>query len=98
MGKRKLSDEQVRHLRAAYEDWNPHSPDSPTADELASQFGISKQTMYTLRTQWLNEDKAGDAGQTALVEELRGVIRYLTEQLLDAKLTIRSLEDQLEKQ
>lgn len=91
MSKKKLSAEQIEELRQVYESWNPYDPDSPTAAELAAQFGISKQTLYTLRSEWRREDRPN--GKSAEDDEdLHGVIRYLTEQLVEARIRIRELE------
>lgn len=99
MAKKKLSDHEIRQLRAAYEAWNPHDPDSISADELAAQFGITKQTMYNLRKEWLLRDR--NEGTRAVngpdSDDLEAVVRYLSDELIIAKITIRELERRLEE-
>jgi transposase-like protein len=104
MAKMKLTPHKIAELRAAYEAWNPHDPDSESAAELAKRFGISKQTLYTLRSRWLEEDRRqrertaelaeGDpaAGRAALEE----VVRFLTAELVQAKLEIERLTKELD--
>lgn len=57
MAKKKLTDSEVAALRADYEAWNPHDPNSGSAEELAAKHGISKQTLYTYRDRWIAEDR-----------------------------------------
>jgi transposase-like protein len=97
MAKYKLSQTQQAELRKAYESWNPHDPDSESADELAARFGISKQTLYTLRKKWLDDDKAARPTGELLerVREQEAVIRYLTEELVAAKHRVSELEARL---
>jgi transposase-like protein len=102
MAKMKLTDKQIGELRAAYEAWNPHDPNSESATELAKRFGISKQTLYTLRKRWFEEDRrlrdkaaaVGSAGQSdeASKAALEEVIRFLTGELVQAKVRIEQLE------
>lgn len=98
MGKKKLSSAEEAKLRAAYESWNPHDPDSISADELAAQFGISKQTMYNMRRRWIQEDREArlqrPAGDGGTAEE---VIRYLTDELVLARIRILELEELLDE-
>lgn len=99
MAKRKLTDKQLEELRAAYESWNPHDPESETAAELAARFGISKQTMYTYREQWLAERRqARHAGAPHNGDETQAAIRFLVEELMAARAQIAELERQLEQQ
>lgn len=98
MAKRKLSDEKLRELREAYESWNPHDPSSETAAELAARFGISKQTMYTYRDQWLDEQRKERQGNAALLEgEGAEAIRFLVSELMQARARIARLEDELDR-
>jgi transposase-like protein len=90
MPKRKLTDQEVQELKAAYESWNPHDPNSESADALASRFGISKQTLYNYRNQWLEEKQR--AQPSASSDE---VIQFLVAELMAAKATIAALERRL---
>lgn len=100
MAKQKLTQAKMAELRAAYESWNPHDPNSISAEELAAQFGVSKQTLYTYRDRWLEEDRRqreklardGDghgAGNTA------EAIIFLTTELARARARIEELEADL---
>jgi transposase-like protein len=97
MAKYKLSTERLQELRQAYETWNPHDPDSETASELAARFGISKQTLYSQRKRWLEEARRSHpASENAeRIREQEAVIRFLTEELVAAKLKIAELEARL---
>jgi transposase len=88
----KLSTSQIRDLREAYEAWDASGTIS--ADELAAEHGISKQTMYKLRRNGWNyagDGKYREPGDTAL-EELQAVVRYLTNELVVARNRIAELE------
>jgi transposase-like protein len=104
MAKMKLTAAQISELRSAYEAWNPHDPNSESAADLAKRFGISKQTLYTLRSRWLEEDRRlrekgiemtgeSDEASKAALEE---VVRFLTGELVQAKLEIERLQKQLD--
>jgi hypothetical protein len=98
MGKTKLTPHQIEELRAAYEAWNPHDPEAETADQLAARFGISKQTMYTLRKNWMKaqlEDR--DATDAENVAQLHQAILFLTQELAAARARIRQLEQDAEE-
>jgi transposase-like protein len=100
MAKMKLTDKQIGELRAAYEAWNPHDPNSESATELAKRFGISKQTLYTLRKRWFEEDRrqreksVGATGRDgdAKAAALEDVVRFLTGELVQARIRIEQLE------
>ncbi len=47
--KGKMTQSKLDELKAAYDLWKPYAPDSQSAEELAAQFGISKQTLYHWR-------------------------------------------------
>jgi hypothetical protein len=98
MGKTKLTPHQIEQLREAYESWNPHDPEAETAEQLAARFGISKQTMYTLRRNWMKaelEDR--DATEAENVAELHRAILFLTQELAAARARIRKLEQDAEE-
>ncbi len=98
MAKKKLSGADVAELRAAYEAWNPHDPDSITADELAAQFGISKQSLYSYRERWLEEDRRMREREERKPsdQDAAEAIMYLTTELVKAKTRIAELERELE--
>lgn len=96
MGKTKLSPDEIRELRAAYEEWNPHDPDAPTADELAARFGITKQTMYNLKKRWEQADRDKQSASDESSEaHLSKVVLMLTEQLTEARAEIDRLRSRL---
>jgi hypothetical protein len=102
MAKKKLTHAEQVALRAAYEAWNPHDPNSISAEDLARQHGISKQTLYTYRDGWLEADrKAREAAAAIGNEEDEGrryaAVVYLTAELVEAKTRIAELERQLER-
>lgn len=90
--KSKLSEAQIKELLEAYDQWNPHDPNSGSVAELAARFGISKQTLYTYvkerkrdrkdRREDFDEEKAN------LIE----TVGYLTRKLLEAEKRIAELE------
>ena len=97
-----LTQARLDELRAAYEAWNPFDPDSMSADELARSHGISKNTMYTWRQRGWRLDGRERSGQTGWKArddraspvdqaDLEGVVRYLTEQLVQARIEIEAL-------
>ena len=93
MGKTKLTRSQIAELRAAYEAWNPHDPDAESADQLAARFGISKQTMYTLRRNWMKAESESQAEDNAEeVAKLHQAIVFLTQELAAARARITELE------
>jgi len=100
VAKQKLTDRQIAGLRAAYEAWNPHDPDSESADDLAARFGISKQTMYTYRDRWLTEDRrrresAGRQGGEQQSGRAEEAVVFLTIELARARARIEALEVEL---
>ncbi len=98
MAKRKLNDTEIAALRAAYEAWNPHDPDSISAAELAAQFGISKQALYTYRDRWIEEDrrrrekKAAEASDGQDMSGQAEAIVYLTTEIMKNRTVIGGME------
>jgi hypothetical protein len=93
MAKTKLNPHQIEQLREAYESWNPHDSNSETAEQLAARFGISKQTMYTLRRNWLAAEREGRVEADIVREDqLHEAIVFLTQELAAARARIRELE------
>lgn len=103
MAKKKLTDAEVLALRADYEAWNPHDPDSISAEELAKRHGISKQTLYSYRDRWIADDRRqreqrerenhdGDhTGQTA------EAVVFLASELARAQTIIGELRRELDE-
>jgi hypothetical protein len=97
-GKNEADAPQIEELREAYEAWNPHDPEAETADQLAARFEISKQTMYTLRKNWMKaelEDR--DATDAENVAQLHQAILFLTQELDAARARILELEQDAER-
>jgi hypothetical protein len=92
MRKRKLSTDEVAELRAAYEAWNPHERSAGSASDLAARFGISKQTLYTLRNEWIEQDRRAAEPPPPIDPAVAGVICYLTEQLLKTRQELEKAE------
>lgn len=92
MPKRKLSAREIKALRAAYEQWNPHDPGAKTAAELAAEFGISKQTMYTYRERWLEERRQERIQEAGVNGDQVEAIKFLVEELMAARAEISRLE------
>lgn len=99
MPKRKLSEAETEALMADYYAWDKYNPNSETAEELAARHGISKPTMYNIIRRY--ERERGDKRRAASVptpanaEDLQAVIRYLTEELIAARVRIAELEKQV---
>lgn len=101
MGTRhKMTQAKLDALKEAYDAWQPYAPDSPSADELAAQHGISKQTMYHWRRKdWKMDgrdvmkgrEKAGDSG-------MADVVAYLVGQLTALKVENAMLQQELERE
>jgi Zn-dependent peptidase ImmA (M78 family) len=94
MAKRKLTDQEVQALRAAYEAWNPHDVDSESAADLAKRFGISKQTLYTYRDEWLAKDRQDRLERTTSAGSADAIV-WLTTELAKAQAKVRELEERL---
>lgn len=92
----KLTSKQLEELEAAYNAWNPSDPETESADELAARFGISKQTLYNLRRNgWRYGNRKivrKDAEPYPETNDLEPVVRYLTEQLIEARAEIARLQ------
>lgn len=96
MAKQKLTSAQIAELRAAYEEWNPHAPNSESVDDLAARFGISKQTLYNYRDRWLGDERrkrekaARDGNGTT--NNMSEAIVFLTAELARARARVEALE------
>lgn len=94
-------------MRSDYEAWNPYDPDGPTAHEIAARHGVSKNTMYTWRARGWRLDGLDGQGQQGWKprgghmntnsnnHDLAEVVRYLTDELVKAKIRISQLEAEL---
>jgi transposase-like protein len=97
-----LTQAQLDELRAEYESWNPYDTNGPTAEEIAARHGVSKNTMYTWRSRgWRLNGREGD-GQSGwkprggnTPDETAGVIQYLTDELVKAKVENQRLRERL---
>lgn len=105
MSKRKLTDAQVEDLMRDYYAWEKYNPESETAEELAARHNISKQTLYKEKRDY--ERKHGYDRRLQIVPPpqptengsfggLEDVVRYLTAELVSAKVKIRELEERLD--
>jgi transposase-like protein len=94
MAKKKLTEREAEELRAAYEAWNPHDVNSESAADLAKRFGISKQTLYTYRDEWLAKDREARLDRSSTSGTADAIV-YLTTELSKAHARIRELEEQL---
>lgn len=102
-----LTQAQLDELRADYEAWNPYDQDAVSAEQLAERHGISKNTMYTWRSRgWRLDGREGNGEQGwkqrgtatgANDSELAELARYLTEELVVARIEIDHLKRQLEE-
>lgn len=102
-----LTQAQLDELRAAYEAWSPFDPDSISADELARQHGISKNTMYTWRqrgwllngrersgqTGWVTRNDRAPADQTFAVREQPDKAPKSVDEIATALRTLKALCD-----
>lgn len=93
--KGKMTQAKLDELRDAYNAWQPYAPDSISADELAAQFGISKQTMY----HWRRKDFKIDGRdvmkgrEKAADNSMADVVAYLVEQVTALKVENHVLQD-----
>lgn len=98
--KSKLSPDRITELLKAYDAWNPNDPAAPSSDELAAQFGVSKQTMYNYvknrKRSRADERHAGSVNKPhdELAEAHRS-IAFLTAELMAARAMISSLEQEI---
>jgi transposase len=104
-----LTQERLDRLRDEYEAWDPFDPDGPSASDIAARHGVSKNTMYTWRSRgwrldgregegehgWQTRNPGSHRKPTQEPAELEEVVRYLTDELVKAKIRIAQLEDQL---
>lgn len=92
-------------MREDYEAWNPYDPEGPSAHDIAARHGVSKNTMYTWRSRGWRLDGHDGQGQQGWKPregtvnkddaDLAEVVRYLTDELVKAKIRIARLEEEL---
>lgn len=97
-----LTQEQLDAMREDYERWNPYAPGAESAEELAARHGVTKSTLYTWRRRgWKlgGADFQGQQGWKSRTDlgattdsELVPVVKYLTQQLVEARARIDELE------
>lgn len=99
--KTKFTQADLDAMREAYENWNPYAHDAISAEELAGQFGTTKSTLYSWRAKGFRlEGRPGEGEQgwkgrspnPPAEQDLAPVVRYLTEQLVQARKRIAELE------
>jgi transposase-like protein len=100
MVKSKMTPTLLSELEEAYKAWNPYAPDSPSADELAAQFGITKQTLYYWRRRdfKMNGREGMKGREKAANNDLSDVVMALVEQLAEARVENDQLRRELEQQ
>lgn len=96
MAKRKLTEEQTQALLDDYDRWQKFDPDSESADELAARHGVTKPTLYYILRQRRLDAKSPATSPEVDVAGLQAAVRYLTEELVKARLEVEQLAGQLE--
>lgn len=99
MGRSKITQARLDEIRDAYEQWNPYAPDSPSADELAEQFEISKQTLYYWRRRdWKMTGRESMKGrEKASRDNMTDVVLALVDRLNQAHAEIARLQAALDE-
>lgn len=104
MAKRKLTDQQERALLEDYDHWSKFDPESETAEELAARHNVTKATLYRIiesRERTRLEARTTTSPVTSPGGEdqgLEGVVRYLTEELIKARIEVAELQARLADQ
>lgn len=106
--KRRLNQAEVDRIRAEYEQWDKFGADSESATELARRLGVSKATLYRLKERhWRVDGKPGSNGDVAAVAtlqqlgvtandlDLAAVVRWLSSELITARVEIAELKREL---
>jgi AcrR family transcriptional regulator len=96
MSRRKLTESELEAMFADYDAWNQFDPEAESADDVAARHGVSKQTMYQhlKRRQTARAAEAQrEAASTQI--DLEPVVRYLTEELVRARMDREALAEQL---
>jgi hypothetical protein len=88
--KRRLSQPEVDAIKLEYDRWDKFGSDSETSDELARRLGISKATLYRLRSSGWSVDGTRPPGGGD-----DPVVQYLMSELIAARLKIAELERRL---
>lgn len=90
--KRSLTQAQVDEIRNEYIAWDKFGAESETAVELAKRLGISKSTLYRLAAMNWQVDGSTGHVEDRPQEDLGPVVRWLTAELVAARLRIAELE------
>lgn len=98
----RVTQAKLDELRKAYEDWNPYAPDETrSAADLAAEYGMSKNTMYTWRGRGWQLDGAklerGRGSKSPAETDLDPVVRFLTGELVEARVEIERLRAEIAK-
>jgi hypothetical protein len=92
--KRKITPELWADILTAYDAWTPGDDTAPTIEELLRPFGISKQAFYAERRRVGLAPKAEN--RPATIGNDSDTVTVLLEALVEARLKIRSLEQELQ--
>jgi len=107
--KRRLNQAEVDRIRAEYEQWDKFGADSESATELAKRLGVSKATLYRLKERhWRVDGRPGSNGDVAAAatlappldvaaaaDDLAAVVRWLSSELITARVEIAELKREL---
>jgi hypothetical protein len=105
--KRRLNQAEVDRIRAEYDQWDKFGADSESATELAKRLGVSKATLYRLKERhWRVDGKPGNNGNVAAtatldvptaasMDDLATVVRWLSSELVAARVEIAELRREL---
>jgi hypothetical protein len=103
--KRRLNQAEVDRIRAEYDQWDKFGADSESATELAKRLGVSKATLYRLKERhWRVDGKPGGNGDVSAVldvpaaasmDDLATVVRWLSSELVAARVEIAELRREL---
>jgi AcrR family transcriptional regulator len=96
MSRRKLTESELEAMFADYDAWNQFDPEAESADDVAARHGVSKQTMYQhlKRRQAARSAEAQREAASSQID-LEPVVRYLTEELVRARMDREALAEQL---
>lgn len=107
MAKRQYTQPEIDLVRAEYEAWDPHAPNGGTVEDLLNRIGeklgrpLNKPMLYLMRRRgWRADgpDTPGPSGHRSEGgDDLTPVVRYLTEQLVAARVEVSELTRQLEE-
>lgn len=96
-----MTPEVWRGLFQAYMNWDPAAPDAPTVEQLAADFGVSKNAFYAeMKRRGLPLKRNGESAAAAEAErqaevgthDLSGVVDLLVEARLESRLKDARIE------